>query len=169
MRCRSVDRLIERYVDDSLPGRLAERLEEHLRSCDRCARRFAEARAVDAAFRATTRMHAPESLVSRVMNEVYREAVVRRGAAGRTPTAAPLYRRLGYSFVMTAALLVASLFVPRIAYPNLLHSGLLSASLGEGKPAAVAQFVEDAGQGVGAVIGRESVSRDRQGGDHEMQ
>lgn len=161
MRCRRVDRLIERYVDGRLPNRLASKIAGHLEGCDRCARSIARARIVAEALPATGRMHAPGSLVSRVMDEVHREGIVRRSNADRTGAAAPLYRRLGYSFVVTAALLVASLFVPRLAYPNLLQSGLLATSLGEGRPAAVAQLIQDAGQRFGAAIGRESESGNR--------
>lgn len=161
MRCRRVDRLVEHYLDGTLPDRLAGALEEHLRRCGHCAKRVQDARTVEAAFRTVSRVRAPESLVSRVMDEVYREGVVPRRREGETQETAPLYRRLGYSFVATAALLVASLFVPRLAYPDLLHSGLLAASLGAGKPAVVAHFVQEAGQGIGVAIGRESETGDR--------
>lgn len=161
MRCRTIDRLVERYVDRRLPDRLARAVTSHVRRCDRCARQVEAARSVAAVIRTLPPLRAPESLLSRVMDDIYREGVVLRDRPEQAGNAAPLYRRLGYSFVAAAALLVASLFVPRFAYPNLLQSGLLAASLGAGKPAAVAQLVQDAGQGVGAAIGRESESGER--------
>jgi len=161
MRCGRADRLIERYIDGKLPAGLAGELTEHLDRCERCATRLEEARAVETAFRGSPAVRAPEALFARIMDAVYREEAVRRRQVAPSRGAAPIYRRLGYSFVATAALLAASLFIPRIAYPELLHSQLLAEGLRTGNPAAVARLVQDAGQGFGAVIGGEHDSRDR--------
>lgn len=161
MRCGRVDRLVERYVDGRLPDGLARAVAAHLDGCERCTERVEAARAVVAAFRGLDAGRAPDTLSSRIMEAVDREEAALRGQPGGTRSAAPIYRRLGYSFVATAALLAASLLVPHLAYPNLLHPSLLAASLGAGKPAAVARFVQDAGRGVGTVLSGEVGSGDR--------
>lgn len=161
MRCARVDRLLEQFVDERLSERLMQELARHLQRCDRCANRLEEAHAVDAGLRGSDLVRAPESLSSRIMEEVYHEERLRRRQMGAARGEAPAYRRLGYSFVAAAALLGASLFIPRLAYPSLLHSDMLEASIGTGKPAAVAHLVRDAGQGFRAVVGRELDSENR--------
>jgi anti-sigma factor RsiW len=143
MRCARVDPYIEAFVDGSLDPARASEIAAHVGSCAKCAARARAAgrinRALSAqgAIGAESRARAPHGFAHRVMDTVYREALVgvprpsdaaaraaaARGAAARRASArAPArgYRRLGLSFVLTAGVLAASLFIPRIAYPSLM-------------------------------------------------
>jgi anti-sigma factor RsiW len=128
MRCAQVDRRVERFVDGALDIPLARQIERHLQSCARCAARVDAARALLKGFGAHPD-RAPPGFAARVMDAVYREALSRRQETrpARMPVQR-IYRRLGLSFVLTAGVLAASLFVPRAAYPGLL--GAASAAAG---------------------------------------
>lgn len=156
MKCAGIERLIEAFVDDRLPRRLAGRVAAHITECERCRTRVEEARRVVRALRSSEPARAPQGFSGRVMELVYRDELssARRGAAAPDPRR--VYRRLGYSFVATAAVLSASLLVPRLAYPNLIRPETLAAQLGVGRPAAVARVINDAGLGFRQVIGSDS-------------
>lgn len=136
MRCAQVDRHVERFVDGALVASLARRIETHVRSCARCAARVDAARALLEGFGAPLD-RAPPGFAARVMDAVYREALAggprpagsETRDARRTRMPARIYRRLGLSFVLTAGVLAASLFVPRAAYPGLLGTGSAAAGL----------------------------------------
>ncbi len=132
MRHAQADSLIERYVDGALEESLAEAVLAHARGCDRCSRRIAEARDLAAVLSAEPAGRAPRGFAEKVMDAVYREAL--RGAPGPAASAVELapaepapaaprrvYRRLGLSFVLTAAVLTASLLIPFAAYPTLFR------------------------------------------------
>lgn len=157
MRCSRVDRYIERYLDERLPQYRRQQVAEHLRGCPRCQLHLEEAKGVTLSLEATERQHAPEGFSARVMNEVFREQRQARREEPRRPEVGRIYRRLGYSFVTTAAVLTLSLFVPRIAYSNLIHADLLAANLEKGRPASVERIINNAGQGMRSMIGGETV------------
>jgi hypothetical protein len=130
MRCAQVDPHVERFMDGVLDTALTRRIETHVRSCARCTARLDTARAVLGGLAASLD-RAPPGFATRVMDAVYREALAGRPrsvgseTAGAPPSRMParVYRRLGLSFLLTAGVLAASLFVPRAAYPSLLGTG----------------------------------------------
>jgi anti-sigma factor RsiW len=123
MRCAQVDRRVEQFVDGALEIPLVRQIERHLQSCTRCSARVDAARALLKGLGAPIE-RAPPGFAARVMDAVYREALSqsRETRPARLP-AQRGYRRLGLSFVLTAGILAASLFVPRISYPGLLGTG----------------------------------------------
>ncbi|MGA2379915.1 MAG: hypothetical protein ABSG85_11475 [Spirochaetia bacterium] len=124
---------------------------------------------------------APHGFAQRVMNAVYRESLAARplpaaalpgraAAPGTTfghtvsrshPTASRMYRRIGLSFLLTAAVLAASLLVPHGAYPMLIGSGV-EAVLGAGPSEAVQNALLGAGHAVQGALGESHI-----GGDQE--
>lgn len=123
----------------------------------------------------------PHGFAQRVMNAVYRESLAARplpaaalpgraAAPGTTfghtvsrshPTASRMYRRIGLSFLLTAAVLAASLLVPHGAYPMLIGSGV-EAVLGAGPSEAVQNALLGAGHAVQGALGESHI-----GGDQE--
>jgi anti-sigma factor RsiW len=130
MKCAEVGRRVERFVDGVLDKRLAEEIEAHLRSCPQCSAQVGTARALLTGSAAPA-ARASAGFAVRVMEAVYREALAqgpRTSAPERqevlpTRQLVPVYRRLGLSLVLTAGVLAASLFVPRVSYQGLLGSG----------------------------------------------
>ena len=151
MRCRQVDRLIEPYLEGRLAAARAASLEEHLAECPACRARLAEAARVQQLLTKAARPQAPHGFAARVMSEVYAEESRRRPARARQERA-PVYRRLGYSFMASAAVLGLSLFIPRLAYPSIIGTQAVAMELGRSRPASVVQILDDAGRGVGRVI-----------------
>jgi anti-sigma factor RsiW len=128
MRCHEVWPLVDAYVDGVLEEVQAAELERHAPGCARCTSAVARARGLKRALEAPAPVRAPAGFAGRVMDAVYREAL--RGAPGeaaaepsappRTGVPARVYRRLGYSCVVTAAVLAVTLAVPRLAYTGLV-------------------------------------------------
>lgn len=159
MRCMRVEPLIERYVDGALEEPLSREVEKHVGSCARCAARVSAARRLLSAFAAEPAVRAPRGFTDRVMDAVYREAVAPRPAESiRTrslTTLARMYRRLGLSFMLTAVVLTASLFIPRAAYPTLFSQNGSGTGFGRGSgsTAAVRNALEKADNGVRGLLG----------------
>ncbi len=133
MRCGKARRLIEAYVDGRLPVPLAEEMELHLESCARCGLRTEAARLVAATLAEPLSVRAPEGFAERVMNAVYKAALAGTpepehvGRQARIPLRS--FRRMGFSFVLTAAVLSVSLFIPAVAYPRLVVPEEAAASM----------------------------------------
>ncbi len=163
MRCAEVDRLVDAFVDGRLAAALASQLEEHARGCSRCGLSLARARGIREAFASAAPITAPEGFADRVMARVYRQALggapaipadanaaraeTGKASAGRT------YRRLGFSFMLTAGVLAASLLVPRAAYPRLLGSS--GTGIARGSTALVQTVMAGAGDTVRGALGEE--------------
>jgi anti-sigma factor RsiW len=171
-----VEPLIERYVDGALEEPLSREVEKHVGSCARCAARVSAARQLLSAFAADPTVRAPRGFADRVMDAVYREALIPRPAesgsrdagreVGRTrllPTIARMYRRLGLSFMLAAAVLAASLFIPRVAYPALFSQNGADAGFdtGRGGIAVVRNALDGADNAV-----RELLGEPQNGGSH---
>ena len=143
MRSAHVDEYIERYVDGSLPREQAVRVARHERSCVRCKGRIDAARLIVDALSAEPLVRAPSGFAGRIMDAVYREAL--RGDVGTTAAGeegkarfegplspARIYRRLGFSFVLTAVVLSATVFLPRASYPVLVGTSSVSEVVSQG-------------------------------------
>jgi anti-sigma factor RsiW len=139
MKCGRMDGLVEAYVDGRFPAPLTKAVETHLGSCARCRLRVETARLIAGSLSEAPAVRAPEGFADKVMNAVYRAALSgATGAAGapaRIPTRS--YRRMGLSFVLTAAILTVSLFIPAAAYPRLM---------GPASGAAVKNAIDGAGR-----------------------
>jgi anti-sigma factor RsiW len=132
MRCARANSLIEPFVDGALSARRAGKLEAHISSCRSCARRLEAARGIVQTLMEEPKIRAPSGLLDAVMTGVYglqnepnrRARENRRSMApavqGRAVIPAPIYRRLGLSFLLTAAILTVSLLIPSLAYPSII-------------------------------------------------
>jgi hypothetical protein len=112
--------------------------------------------------RTRDQVHAPRGFAQRVMESVYREslagspAAVEGGAARQYPSVSRLYRRLGLSLMVTAAVLATSLLVPHGAYTSLIR-GSAQAALGDGPSAAVQKVILGAGHAVQGTLGEQQI------------
>ena len=115
-------------------------------------------------------VHAPRGFARKVMDAVYRESLAGRAQAVRPasrghipagavrasqPTVARMYRRLGLSFMFTAAVLAASLLVPHGAYPTLI--GGSDSALGAGPSNVVQRALLGAGHAVQGALGEQLI------------
>ncbi len=176
-----VDALIERYADGVLPPQSMEAVRRHLGACPRCARRAEAAGRIAEALRGEPAVRAPLGFADSVMEAVYREALgngateaqtdkenqnAPRPAQGRARPAEPrggtpplgmseaglLYRRLGLSFVFTAAVLAASLLVPSLSYARIINMEAMSTNA-FAKPSLVKGILDGAGSAVRGTLG----------------
>ena len=169
MRCGKVGPLIDRYVDGQLPPDLAEAVGAHKRGCARCARRVAAARRLAGFLGAEHALRAPAGFHERVMDAVYREALKgspaelpaaeQAAAAGSPSPRLRTYRRLGLSFLLSAAVLTVSLVLPRGLYPSLFRPESVAAGLSRGAPSAVKEALDGAGRAVQGTLYKGGISR----------
>jgi len=110
-------------------------------------------------------VRAPHGFASRVMDLVYKESLAggRLSTGGDDPRAWPrltvsrLYRRVGWSFMLTAAVLAVSLLIPHGAYPTLIRAAGAEAALGAGPSAAVQGALVGAGEAVQGALGQKLI------------
>jgi anti-sigma factor RsiW len=153
MRCGEVRLLTAAFVEGSLGASQARLVEAHTAGCLRCSRELALERRVLEALRTAPPVRAPKGFSDKVMEGVYLQAL--HGSSAPEPDAPALrrlpargYRRLGLSFVVTAAVLAASLLIPRVAYPTLFTS----ADLGTGSATVVREMVQGADRAVQQIL-----------------
>jgi hypothetical protein len=121
-------------------------------------------------------VRAPHGFARKVMDAVYRESLAARPDPGRTaprrsslaesvrayrPTVARMYRTLGFAFMLTAAVLAASLLVPHGAYSMLIGGGA-DAALGAGPSAVVQRTLAGAGHAVQSALGEQLIGGNQQ-------
>ncbi len=152
-----VDALIERYVDGVLPPQSMEAVRRHLSACPRCAHRSEAAGRIAKALRGEPAVRAPLGFADSVMEAVYREALGSGAGAAAPeqagpPAAGPFYRRLGLSFVLTAAVLGASLLVPSLSYARIIKMETMS-TIDFAKPSLVKGILDGAGSAVRGTLG----------------
>jgi len=131
--CRTAGLLLDRYVDGALkPGR-AEEIAAHLESCAACARRAALARRLASGLASPSAVPAPAGFRGKVMDEVHRLGMAgypsRAEEVDREARRGGFYRRLGFCFMVSAALLAISLGIPRASYPTIVASKVVAADL----------------------------------------
>jgi len=143
MRCAHVDSLLDRYVDGTLDRDAASSVSRHLETCRRCPQRLAAARLLVAGLASARDVSAPQGFARRVMDEVYRQAlggtVSRAAGRGadresreREARRAGFYRRLGFTFMLSAGILAVSLLIPHASYPTLIQAQLAGAQRAPG-------------------------------------
>lgn len=165
MRCARVDELADRYVDGRLEPTLAAAVAGHERTCARCARRIAEARRLAGALAGPAALRAPAGFATRVMDSVYRAALAgipepagggedaaraARAAEARLRT----YRRLGLSFMLSAAVFAAMLVVPQGFLPAAVRTERVAAGFSRGEMSPVKDALDGAGRTVQGMLGR---------------
>jgi hypothetical protein len=135
------------------------------------APRDAEDRRLDAYIEGARQdVRAPRGFAQGVMNAVYREALAGRSLPGgaeaarvraegvvERATVSRMYRRLGVSFMLTAAVLAVSLLIPRGAYTSLIGSGGPNDALGSAPSAAVRGALTGAGHAVQGALGEQQI------------
>ncbi len=133
MRCSTVDSLLDKYVDGKLEADTVKEMATHVASCDACSRSLAQAVGLASALASAPDGAAPAGFRARVMSEVHHLAMEgypsRAGAADREAQRGRFYRRLGLSFMLSAALLAVSLVIPPASYPTILATGAVAADL----------------------------------------
>ena len=110
-------------------------------------------------------VRAPHGFSSRVMAAVYKESLaghsLPRESAGQRAwprlTVSRLYRRVGWSFMLTAAVLAASLLIPHGAYPTLVRAAGAEAGFGAGPSAVVEGALVGAGEAVQGALGQKLI------------
>jgi anti-sigma factor RsiW len=132
LRCREVAALLGAYVEGRLPEARSREIDAHAAGCPRCEAAIAVERRVVAAVASEPPIHAPGSLAVKVMAAVYRASL-----GGEAPPVDPViisraYRRIGLSFVLSAALVATALVVPGGLLPGLARPAALAAALEKG-------------------------------------
>lgn len=118
MRCADIGRLVDRYVDALLPASAAAGLERHAAGCAACRRRIGAARELSRLLAAEASVARPaRGFSDRVMDRVWRETLWKPSAAATNAEASRFasrgFRRLGFSVMLGAAVLIAGIALPR--------------------------------------------------------
>lgn len=173
MRCARVDSLLDRYVDGTLDTAAAGAVSRHLRSCARCTEKLAGARRLAAGLVSAGAMAAPQGFARRVMDEVYRQALRGPGEPAAERESEPearearregFYRRLGFTFMLSAGILAASLLIPRASYPTFIRDQLAGTGLAPGGPSVVKNALIGAGRVVQGTLREGGSPAEHQGG-----
>jgi anti-sigma factor RsiW len=129
--CQELSRQVARYVDGRLDEAAAATLAAHAARCARCRALIGAERRLSAALARGPAPRAPETLAESVMAAVYREALAPRGADPAPELTAKTCRRMGLSFVLSAALVaVVLLFPPGLLPPEFRTEGVAAALQG---------------------------------------
>ncbi len=167
--CRRISPLLERYADGRLAPRMTRRVSLHLASCSACRNRLEIAQSIAGALRAEPPVAAPRDFRAVVMDHVYRLSLAgypsRWAEEEKETQRGRFYRRLGLSFMLSAAILTVSLVVPRISYPTILPGKTVAADLSAGGSSVVKGTLADADRVVrGALQGQSARFEDQNGG-----
>lgn len=139
MKCNEAAKLMHKYLDGNRTPAEKEMLERHLTDCPECRKELALVRRLLLEGPGGEGVKAPESLTDRVMAAIYGlppEGRPRRaGAQSPDDRWKPVYRRLGYSLILTAGIIMFSVVAPGAG----LHPDAVSEAVRSG--------VENSGQG----------------------
>ena len=103
-------------------------------------------------------VRAPQGFAHRVMDVVYKESLAPgRSSPGAAPAALGLYRRLGWSFMLTAVVLAMSLLILHGGYTTLIGADSAGRALGTGPSAVVRGALTIAGQAVQGALGENQI------------
>jgi anti-sigma factor RsiW len=160
MRHAQVDSLIDRLVVGACSPAEARAVASHAIGCARCTVRIATARRLSTALGSAPVLRAPPGFAAKVMNQVYRQALAGQPAAEEAPGArrrslSTMYRRVAFSFMVTAFVLMASLVIPRAAYTSLIAAR--GADAGVGGSTAVQGVLQSADKAVRGILGEQQV------------
>lgn len=97
-------------------------------------------------------IRAPAGLLDRVMEAVYRESLRGSPALEEPAAAARAYRRIGWSFVLSAALVAAALVAPSGFLPAAMRTDGVERALGAGEQSVVRNVLTGADAVVRAAI-----------------
>jgi anti-sigma factor RsiW len=113
MKCREASELMDRYIEDKLEEADKALLERHTAGCRQCRSELELLmRLRDERLR--QRIKAPGDFTDNIMALLYRLPPEKRPGSGGVPEDRwrPVYRRLGYSLILTAGIIMFSLLVP---------------------------------------------------------
>ena len=103
-------------------------------------------------------VRAPRGFARRVMDVVYKESLAaERRSSEAAPRGSGLYRRLGWSFMLTAVVLAMSLLILHGGYTTLIGADSAGAALGTGPSDAVRGALTIAGQAVQGALGQNQI------------
>jgi len=120
MKCSRATAPHGAIVDGVLPKRIAACVQEHIHACALCAARQKTVQRIHESLVVRPEVHLPEGFSVRVMNAVHEYVHTNQIKLAGAAKPLWLYRRLGYSFVLSAAMLVAGLFIPAFSYTRLM-------------------------------------------------
>lgn len=114
MKCSEASRLLDEYLFNRLDCDKVRLLEEHIGSCIRCRHDMLFRKSLASDCNDIWNFKAPAGTEDSVLNAVYRLEADRKSIGKNIPRkdAGLIYRRLGYSLVLSAGIILFSLFMP---------------------------------------------------------
>lgn len=136
MKCREASGLMHRYVEDKLVSRDRALLEEHTAQCNHCKGELQIIRRLQDERPHQMTVKAPEGFTDNVMAALNRLPPERRPYVAGSPDDRwkMVYRRLGYSLILTAGIIMFSLLVPVAGLHPESISGKLQSSVESTEP-----------------------------------
>lgn len=114
MKCSQADDLIDKYIEGRLSIESANKLEEHIKECDRCRRELYTRKSVYILMTNDRTIKAPdgfEKIVMSAIEGIDSKVIWKQHAAGQEKYNR-VYRRLGISMVISACIMLFSVSLP---------------------------------------------------------
>lgn len=114
MNCRKAAGLLHEYISNKLEDMDRLSLEQHLGACRNCRNELELTRRLEAEQYRQKAVKAPGNFTDNVMEALYRLPPEKRPLRVQDPADRwkLVYRRLGYSLILTAGIIMFSLFLP---------------------------------------------------------
>lgn len=113
MKCSQMHELIDRYLDGIQEGYDMESFRQHIRQCKSCRIMLDEKRELMYLFKSDAGPEVPLNFTNKVMESVKDlKAPARVKAQKGCAISYPVFRRLGVSMLLTAVLMIFSIFIP---------------------------------------------------------
>lgn len=115
MKCRQAVKLLNIYLDGRLQIGYTDSLQEHIKECKSCKNELEKRKALqNLIINVAAGINAPENFTESVMQAVEKIKVpaVRPGVEIERTVSYPVLRRLGASMLLTAAIMIFSMFIP---------------------------------------------------------
>lgn len=113
MKCKQAVELTDRYLEKRLESKMLEALQEHLNECLSCRYVFEERKELFVLLEAEAEIKAPSGLTDSIMEAVFKIEVPARVINNNCRRISyPVFRRLGVSMLLTAAIMIFSMFIP---------------------------------------------------------
>lgn len=131
MKCHEAVKLMDKYIEDTLDKYISSQFEEHIRTCKACKTELAITRSLHKERSIYNKIKAPEGFTGKVMASIYNlEPQKRPLPSGKNEEMwRSVYRRLGFSLILTAGVLIFSLLIPTVNnYPSAISGNTQSGS-----------------------------------------
>jgi anti-sigma factor RsiW len=114
MKCRQVFDLLDSYIDEGLDPMSTSLVREHLGSCSQCSNEWNLRRELGYLMKNGSPVKAPEGFTEQVMAAIQGMAVQYSGnlRMGMEASYNAIYRRLGYSMLLAAAVMLLTISLP---------------------------------------------------------